>query len=95
MLDSETRKVFHNVADKVLNDLGWTGSSSRKDVENGVEVHILNPETQKAAAFVILSNHRFLVKNSDLNEKDERIYQTFYRRSEAVNLLSAILEISV
>lgn len=93
MLDSETREVFHNVADKVLNDLGWTGSSSRKDVENGVEVHILNPETQKAATFVILPNHRFVVKNSDLNGMDDRFHETFYRRSEAVNLLSSILEV--
>lgn len=93
MLDSETREVFHNVADKVLNDLGWGGQSSRKDVENGVEVHILNPETQKAATFVILPNHRFLVKNSSLNGTDDRVHQTFYRRNEAVDLISDILDV--
>lgn len=93
MLDSETREVFHDVADKVLNDLGWDRPSSRKNVENGVEVHILNSETQKAATFVILPNHRFLVKNSSLNGTDDRVHETFYQRSEAVNLLSEILEI--
>jgi len=93
MLDSETREVFHNVADKVLDDLGRVGPSSRKDVENGVKVHILNPETQKAASFVILPNHRFLVKNSKLSGTDERIRETFYRRSDAVDLLSEILGI--
>ena len=93
MLNSETRDVFHKVADKVFNDLGWAGSSSRKDVENGVEVTIHNSETQKAATFIILPNHRFLVKNSSLNGTGERIRETFYRRSEAVNLLSDILEV--
>ncbi len=93
MLDSQTREVFHNIADKVLSDLNWTGSSSRKDVDNGVEVFILNPETQKAVSFVILPNHRFLVKNSNLNRTDDCIHETFYRRDEAVDLLSNILEI--